>query len=297
METRRQHDRRGTCAADRAGRAADVVRTGSAEACLAALGNSHVGIAPSVITRIAGRFGHLDAVREALLARPDLPLVVRLDLIGRSSGVLAGFVTGRGWLTRERAERAGREACEKAVITIASLHPDHDIRPLIRHLQTTGQLTVALTLRALLSGHMRMFECALSERAGLSLRRVQAIVRDGGGLRAVFDRAGLPPSACVALRDMLIAAGRMRHSGKCAGERLERSLVGHAIINCTCGGIGDGDPLMMLLRRFAAEADGEAPIVAGERLQAKWIQTRRIQPDGNQAGRDHAGRTMAEDAA
>jgi hypothetical protein len=292
MKKRRQPDRRRTCAVGRAGSAADAAKAGSAEACLAALDNPHAGMTPSAITRIAGRFGHLGVVREALLARPDLPLVVRLYLVGQSSGALAGFVAGRGWLTRDRAEQVRREACEKAAITIAALHPDHDIRPLIRHLQMSGQLTVELMLRALLSGHMAMFECALSERAGMSLRRVQAIVRDGGGLRTVLDRAGLPPSAGVALRDMLTAAGRMRRSGKCAGGRLERSLVERAIVNCACSGIGDCDPLMVLLHRFAAEAAGEDLIVNGERLQAKtdpsWA---------NPARRNHASQTMAEDAA
>jgi hypothetical protein len=277
MEKRRQQDRRGTCAVPRAGSAADVAKAGSAEACLAALDNPCAGIGPSAIARIAGRFGHLGAVREALLARSDLPLVVRLHLVVQSSGALAGVVAGRGWLTRDRAEHAGREACDKAVITIAALHPDHDIHPLIRHLQTSGQLTVELMLRALLSGHVEMFECALSERAGLPVRRVQAIVRDGGGLRTVFDKAGLPPSAGVVLRGMLTAAAKMRRNGKrngkYAGGGLERSLVERAIRNCAFSDIGDCDPLMVLLHRFAAEAAGEDPIENGERLPADGFQT------------------------
>jgi Uncharacterised protein conserved in bacteria (DUF2336) len=216
---------------------------------------------------------------------------LKFGLVEQLSGALAGFAAGRGWLTRDRAERAGREACEKATVAIAADHPDHDIRPLIRHLQANGRLTVELALRALLSGHVAMFECALSGRAGLSLRRVRAIARDGDGLRTVFDKAGLPPSAGAALRDLPTAANRMRRNGKCAGGGLEHSLVERAIINCELSGIGNGDPLMALLRRFAAEAAGENPAGNGERSQAKRNRA------ANPAMRNHAGRIAAEDAA
>jgi hypothetical protein len=295
MEKRRHHDQRKgrtlSCTGSHAGRAADVARAGSAEACFAALDDPHAAMAPSAIARIASRFGRLGAVREALLARPDLPPAVRLHLVEQLSGALVGFVAGRGWLTRERVERAAREACEKATVAIAADHPDHDIRPLIRHLQANGRLTVELTLRALLSGHVAMFECALSRRAGLSLRRVRAIVRDGNELRTVFDKAGLPPSAGAALRDLPTAANRTRRNGKCASGGLERSLVERAIINCELSGIGDSDPLMALLRRFAAEAGGEDPIGNGKRSEAKRNRA------ANPPMRNHAGRIAAEDAA
>ena len=157
--------------------------------------------------------GDLGAIREALLARPDLPLAARQSLVRQLSSTLVDFVADRNWLARDRAEEVGREACEKATVTIAALRPDHDVRQLVRHLRASGQLTPGLTLRALLSGNMAMFEGALAELAELPLRRVQALVRDSGsgGLRAVFDKAGLPASADVAFREILTATGEAHH--------------------------------------------------------------------------------------
>jgi uncharacterized protein (DUF2336 family) len=187
--------------------AAAIAEVGSAEACLVAIENPYADVAPSSIARMVERFGHLGAVREALLARPDLPLAARQSLVRQLSSALVNFVADRNWLARDRAEEAGREACEKATVTIAALRPDHDVRPLVRHLRASGQLTAGLILRALLSGNMAMFESALAELAGLPLRRVRALVHDGNAsFRTVLDKAGLPASTYVAFREILTAA-------------------------------------------------------------------------------------------
>jgi uncharacterized protein (DUF2336 family) len=234
-------------------------------------------VAPSSIARIVDRFGHLGAIREALLARPDLPLAARQSLVRQLSSALVDFVADRNWLGRDRAEEVGREACEKATVTIVALRPDHDVRPLVRHLRASGQLTPGLILRALLSGNMAMFEGALAELAALPLRRVQALVREtgSGGLRSVFDKAGLPASTDVAFREILTATGEAHHErgrtgeGQECGGRLKRRLVEQALMRCERSDIGDLEPLMILLRRFATEAAREDARVNCERLRAE----------------------------
>jgi uncharacterized protein (DUF2336 family) len=221
--------------------------------------------------RIINRFGHLGAIREALSARPDLPLAARQSLVRQLSGMLADFVADRAWLARDRAEEVGREACEKATVTIAALRPDHDARSLIRHLRASGQLTADLILRALLSGNMAMFEGALAELAGLPLRRVWALVRGGGKakLRAVFDKAGLPSSAYVVFREVLNAAREVDYDGEFAeAGRLRRRMVERALVGCKRRDMGDVEPLMILLRRFATEAAREDARMNCERLVA-----------------------------
>ena len=54
------------------------------------------------------------------------------------------------------------------------------MRPLIRHLRESGQLTAGLVLRALLSGNVELFEQALAELSGLPHARVSALVLAGG---------------------------------------------------------------------------------------------------------------------
>lgn len=252
--------------------AAAIAEVGSAEACLVAIENPHADVAPSSIARIIERFGRLGAIREALLERPDLPIAARQSLVRQLSGALADFVTGRAWLARDRAEEVAREACEKATVAIAGLHPDDDTRLLIRHLRASGQLNAGLMLRALLSGNMAMFEDALAELSELPLRRVQALVRDRGnaGFRAVFDKAGLPASTYVAFHEALTATREAHYNGEFLGmSRLKRRMVERALTSCERCDLGDIEPLLILLRRFAAEAAREDAQINCEQLVAE----------------------------
>ena len=77
---------------------AAIAEVGSPEACLVLIENPRAGIAPFSLDRIVERFGHLGAIREAMLARADLPAPTRQGLVAKLAQALAGFVTARAWL-------------------------------------------------------------------------------------------------------------------------------------------------------------------------------------------------------
>ena len=172
---------------------AAIAEVGSAEACLVLIENDGAEIVAFSLDRIVERHGHLAAIREAMLARDDLPAPTRQALVAKLSETLAGFVTARAWLDEDRAQRIAKEACEKATVTLAAVSPATEIAPLIRHLRESGQLTAGLVLRALLSGNIELFEQALAELSDMPLARVSALVHDrrGTGFRALYDKAGL----------------------------------------------------------------------------------------------------------
>jgi uncharacterized protein (DUF2336 family) len=240
--------------------AAAIAEVGAAEACLIAIENPRAEIAPSSIDRIIERFGHLGAIREALSARPNLPLPARQALVRLLSSLLGDFVAERAWLGPDRASLVAREACEKATVAIAGQGAHDDTRPLIRHLRSSGQLSAGLVLRALLSGNMAMFEDALAELSDLPLGRVQALIHDRGhaGFRAVFDKAGFPPATYIAFREALAAVRDAHYNGEFIGaSRLKRRMVERVLTSCEQADVGDIEPLLILLRRFAAEAARE----------------------------------------
>ena len=239
---------------------AAIAEVGSAEACLVLIENGQADIAPFSLDRIVARFGHLAAVREAMLARDDLPATTRQGLVAKLSETLAGFVTAREWLDQDHARRIAKEACEKATVTLAAVSSDKEIRPLIRHLRESGQLTAGLVLRALLSGNVDMFEEALAELSGLSIARVSALVHDKSiaGFRALYDKAGLPASTYPAFREAVEAMREGGFVGDPGGAtRLKRRMVERVLTGCADEELGDIEPLMTLLRRFAAEAARE----------------------------------------
>ncbi len=237
---------------------AAIAEAGALEACLVALENPHAAFAPASFDRLVTRFGRVGAVREAMFARDDLPMAARHVLMGMLSSLLADFVVDREWLSRNRADQVVRDAHDRGTVTIAALGPDPDTRPLVRHLRASGQLTAGLVLRALLSGHVAMFEEVLAELSGLPLGRVQALVhgRGAAGFRAVYERAGMPPSVFPAFREAVTAL-REASDEDAVSSRLKRQVVERVLARCEHADIGDIEPLLILLRRYAAEAARE----------------------------------------
>jgi uncharacterized protein (DUF2336 family) len=240
--------------------AAAIAEVGTAESCLMLVENRDADLAPLSVDRIVERFGHLAAIREPLLARDDVPAATRQILVAKLSETLAGFVAGRAWLDRDHADRIAREACEKATVAIAADSAMSEVRPLIRHLRLTGQLTAGLILRALLSGNVVLFEEALAELTDLPVARVSSLVHDRGtaGLRALFDKAGLPASTYPAFKEAVQAmreGGFVSEPGDAA--RLKRRMIERVLTRCEGQELGELEPLLTLLRRFATEAARE----------------------------------------
>jgi uncharacterized protein (DUF2336 family) len=239
--------------------AAAIAEVGAEEPCLILVKNLAADIAPLSFDRIVERFGHLAPIREALLTRDDILAATRQTLVTKLSETLAGFVVGRAWLKADRAQRIAREACEKATVTIAAETPQTELRPLIRHLCASGQLTAGLILRALLSGNVTLFEEALAELTGIPVTRISGIVhgRGEGSLHALFEKAQLPPSTYPAFKEAILALreGFVYDAGGAA--RLKRRMIERVLTRCEDADLGEVAPLLTLLRRFATEAARE----------------------------------------
>ncbi|MGI8527139.1 MAG: DUF2336 domain-containing protein [Pseudolabrys sp.] len=239
---------------------AAIAEVGAAQACLALLENPDAEITPFSIVRVIERFGHLAPIRENLLARDDLPMRSRQALLAKLSQALAGFVTSRHWLAPDHAQYAAKEACEKATVALAADTPYEEVGDLVSHLRDSGQLTAGLLLRALLSGNVVLFEEALAELSGQAIERVTSYVHDKtiSGFRALYIKAGLPDGAYSAFREAIAA---MREGallgGPSGADRLKRRMVERVLTRCAEQAIGDVEPLLTLLRRFAVEAARE----------------------------------------
>jgi uncharacterized protein (DUF2336 family) len=239
---------------------AAVAEVGCAEACLTLLENHEAETVAFSLDRMVERFGHLAVIRDAILARADLSAPTRQALVVKLSETLAEFVTSREWLAEERARRITREACEKATIALAAESMEGEVRPLVRHLRESGQLTAGLILRSLLSGHTELFEEALADLAQVPLSRAVGIVHDrrGAGFRALYDKAGLPATVFPAFREALEAMreeGFMFEPG--SATRLKRRIIERTLTRCEGEALEDIEPLLTLLRRYAAEAARE----------------------------------------
>jgi hypothetical protein len=194
-------------------------------------------------------------------------------LVAKLAETLTAFAADRCWLQVDRAHRIASEACEKATVAIAAQSGEVEARPFVHHLRETGQLTVGLILRALLSGNITLFEEALSDLSGVALARVQGIV-DGGShavFQALYERAGLPASAYPAFREAIEALQEASYLiGEPGGQgQLKRGMVERVLSRCDSGEVDNTAPLLGLLRRFATEAAREEARLYCEEIVAE----------------------------
>jgi uncharacterized protein (DUF2336 family) len=238
---------------------AAIAEVGSPSSALELIENPCAELAPFSWDRIVERHGHLAAIRESMLVLEDLPAATRLALVAKLTDTLTQFVVARQWLSADRAGRVASEAMDRSTVNIAARSRGDEMRGLVRHLRATGQLTVGLILRALLSGNLELFDHALVELSGLSQARVSALVDDGGGasLNALLTRAGLPASTFPAFRAALEARGQIGFVGTVGGAtRLRRRMVERVLTICETDAVSS-EPLLILLRRFATESARE----------------------------------------
>lgn len=237
--------------------AAALAEIAPADVLIALLDNAGAQISPSSFARMVERHGGDGALREMLLARPDLPLVVRQGIAVSLSESLSDFVVGCGWLSRDRGERVAREAREKATVALSTAADDAAVRDLVRHLRQTAQLTPALLLRAILSCRFAFAEAAFAELSGLSLARVAGLVHDpsGAGFAALCRRAGLPERLRPAFAAALTAWREMTETHRAPeGARISRRMVARALAACDGLPEFEAEILASLLRRFEVEA-------------------------------------------
>jgi uncharacterized protein (DUF2336 family) len=238
---------------------AAIAETGSREVCLALLANAAATIEHGAYTRIAENLAIDVTVREALLARADLPPDVHQALVKGVADALGRMVVAKSWLSETRAAHVTREATERATVAIAADAAAHTLPALVEHLRASGQLTTVLVLRAVCGGNLDFFEAALSALAAVPLERVVNLVSGHrlGALRGVYASAGLPASAFDAFAAALDIWAEVAAEGD-RGRHRTTGEVSDAILARYAGVAGEGTELAAMLRRIAVDQARDA---------------------------------------
>jgi len=249
-----------------AGVAAAVAEIGRREAVIALIENPEARLTPGALCRIVERFGEDGEAREALMARERLPATLRCELVAATAEALSPLAAAFG-LGAERIERIMRETREEAAISVAANSGRGELGDLVHHLRLNGALTVALLMRALISGNGAFYCVAAAELSGLAPGRVAGFVRDpfGPGFAALHRRMGLSAPLLTPFRVALAALPEIESR---AGERASRPVVARVIAACEASRSPDLAKLLSLLRRVEAEAALEEARAFAEDLAA-----------------------------
>ena len=142
------------------------------------------------------RFGNVPEIVESLLARPDLPLDIRITQAKRAASRMRQLMAERGWMPANDASELVADAEETAILRVLSEAEVTERTGATQYLAQQNMLTPALVVRAAAMGQMRVVETALAHLAGISSPRAadQMYSRSALGFKSIFKRSGLPTS-------------------------------------------------------------------------------------------------------
>jgi uncharacterized protein (DUF2336 family) len=245
---------------------AALAEVGECDALVVLAENLTASVPDFSLAKMAERYGHDGRLREAMLVRAHLPLEVRHQLMTALSKSLADLAIGRNWMRADRATTASEEAKDKSTVQMAAAASTTELPEFVEHLRATGQLTTTLLLRAATHGNVRFLMEALSVLSGLPRRRVESLIVDGrdSACRALFDKAGLPqrvfPAFLAALdvqRELATEMG-LQMPSHAEHHRFASRVVERVLTKCAAHSSDEQRDLIVLLRRFATEAQRDA---------------------------------------
>lgn len=178
------------------GVAAALVEVGDENECLVLLDNVSAHVSAFSLVRLAERHGRHDAIRGALLDRPDLPGQARHRLLRYAADAFASSSLVRFALGEAKLSRINREAGVSAAAVIAGSVDFDEIPQLVEQMRSDGHLTPALLMDILCRGKADFFAAAIEALSGVQERRVRSILATGRmhAVRALLESAGLSRS-------------------------------------------------------------------------------------------------------
>lgn len=234
----------------------EILDSGDTAAVSVAASNDGAEFDDAAYQRAFTEFCENSGVMDAFVARSQLPLSVTERLIAHVSDVALNRLVKTHALPPQLAVELSEGARERATLDLVDQAGlAHDPKHFVQQLRLNSRLTPSLILRALLRGHIAFVEHAFAELAGVTHSRAWLLVHDAGplGLRAVYDRTGMPSRLYPAVRAALDVYHGMEIPQDDAGRaHFRRALAERAITRFQ--GIPEED-LDYVMSRFDDDMD------------------------------------------
>jgi uncharacterized protein (DUF2336 family) len=180
-----------------------IVEHGVEAAVETAVANDNATFSERSLSKALQRFEKSEQLLAAVAYRNALPPAVSEKLINMVGDKVREHILSHHAVSPELALRIVVGAKERAIVDLVDqAGRAADPKAFAAHLNQHKRLTASLLLRALAHGHMSFFECGVAELAGVPHHRTWLMIHDAGplGLRAIYERAGLPARLFSAFR-------------------------------------------------------------------------------------------------
>ena len=239
--------------------AAVIAEAGDHTAALALCRNDGAAIADRSYNLLVERFGEDGPVREALLARSDLPPAVRHQLMLEVRDILAGSNLLTSLFGSKRAGALAFAAAERGTNSLAETLSSAQTPEFGDYLRTSGAVTPSLLLRSVTAGNIELFTTLLACLSGHSERRVAAIVGSGrsSALRALVLRCRLPEGLAFLFSEAVSVWRAIAHGDHSLRPADVPTLL---LARASASGVNGAmmQQAMTLLRHLAGEAQRDA---------------------------------------
>ncbi|WP_421931142.1 DUF2336 domain-containing protein [Phenylobacterium sp.] len=235
-----------------------IVEYGVERAVEAACANDNADFADRALAKVIERFEKSERVLAAVAYRNVLPLAVTEKLIDLVSEEVRDHLLNHHALSAEVALEIAMGTKERATIDLvdqAGRAPD--VKSFVGHLHKHERLTASLLLRALAHGHMTFFEWSLAELASVPHHRTWLMIHDAGplGLRAIYERAGLPARLFPAFRAGVDTFHSMEFDGGAKDrERFQERMLQRFLTQPANAAREDVEYLLEKMDRISQEA-------------------------------------------
>jgi len=235
---------------------------GGERALAAACANDNADFAEDALQRVIGRFAGSERVLAAMAYRAVLPISVSERLVAMVGDQVRAHLVGRHAMDPQTALEIAIGSTERATVDLVDeAGRTADLRAFVVHLNHSKRLTASLLLRGLAHGHMTFFEWGVAELAGVPHHRTWLMIHDAGplGLRAIYERAGLPARLFPAFR----AAVDTFHSVEFDGgqrdvERFQERMLQRFLTQPQAAAREDVDYLLDKMDQLSRTARSEA---------------------------------------
>jgi uncharacterized protein (DUF2336 family) len=230
---------------------------GSERALAAACANDNADFAEGALQTVVGRFETSERVLAAVAYRAVLPLSVSERLVSLVSDEVRSHLLTHHALTPDVALQIAIGASERATVDLVDqAGRAADLRAFVVHLHQSKRLTASVLLRALAHGHMTFFEWGVAELAGVPHHRTWLMIHDAGplGLRAIYERAGLPARLFPAFRAAVDTFHAMEFDGGHRDiERFQERMLQRFLTQPQAASREDVDYLLDKMDRLARQ--------------------------------------------
>jgi len=241
---------------------AAIAEHGAERAVAAACANDNADFAEAALQEVLSRFETHEKVLSGVAYRKTLPLAVSERLVSLVGGRLREHLIAHHDISPETALMLATGSTERATLDLVDeAGRAADVRGFVGHLAASERLTASLLLRALANGHMTFFEWSVAELAGVPHHRTWLMIHDAGplGLRAIYERAGLPARLFPAFRAAVDTFHSMEFDGGARDlERFQERMLQRFLTQPQSAGRDDVDYLLDKMDKVSRAARDDA---------------------------------------